>query len=304
MLDQAHRILAADRAGAGSPGESRMIWVNGEQQRLDGPHVSAFDRGLTLADGVFETMHVREGTAFRLDRHLARVAQALTALAIPAVPDLPAWVVNALRSATGEMSLRLTVTRGVAAGGVAPPSHASPTVIIALNPMPHFPDSTYNPGLNVHIASGRRNEHAATAGLKTLAYPDAVLALIEANRAGADDALFLDTEGHCSEASSSNLFMWSGGELVTPPLSCGALPGITRATILELAETLGVSCVERPFGLEQLLRAEEAFLTSSLRQIAPIARIGNVLLGNGAPGRFTRQISLAYRTRLTSECSR
>src|SRR5882762_9717349 len=144
-----------------------MIWVNGEPQRSGSPHVSACDRGLTLADGVFETMYVREGTAFRLDRHLARLEQALTTLAIPAEPELRAWVVNAARSAAGEMSLRLTVTRGAAAGGVAPPPHASPTVIVALNPMPHFPEPTYDPGLNVHIASGRRNEYAATAGLKT-----------------------------------------------------------------------------------------------------------------------------------------
>lgn len=283
------------------PPAAQMIWVNGEPQQADGLHVSAYDRGLLLADGVFETMCVREGSIFRLDRHLARLEHALTVLGIPVPLTLRECVVNAARSAQGTMSVRLTVTRGVAAGGLAPPPQAVPTVIVALNPMPLFPPSVYERGLTVHAANGRRNEHAATAGLKTLAYTDAIVAMIEANRAGAEETLFLDTEGHCSEASASNLFIRSGDELVTPPLSCGALPGITRAAVLELALTLGVSCAERPFGLEQLLRADEAFLTSTLRGIAPIARVAGAPIGDGAPGPLMRRVSLAYRTLVESE---
>src|SRR5439155_24590192 len=109
------------------------------------------------------------------------------------------------------------------------------------------------------------NERAMTSGLKTLAYTDAVAAIIEAQRAGADEAIFLDTEAHCSEATSSNLFMWAGSTLVTPPLSCGALPGITREAMLDIARERGGATAERAFGLEALERADEAFLTSSLR---------------------------------------
>ena len=116
-----------------------------------------------------------------------------------------------------------------------------PTVIVAVNPLPVFPAAIYDAGLTAHVASGRRNERAMTAGLKTLAYTDAVAALLEARRAGADEALFLDTEGHCSEATSSNLFVVDRRRtLVTPPVSCGALPGITRAAVLELARALGM----------------------------------------------------------------
>ena len=100
------------------------------------------------------------------------------------------------------------------------------------------------------MASGRRNEHAITAGLKTVAYTDAILALIEARRAGADEVLFLDTAGHCSEASASNLFAVIGGTLATPPTSCAALPGITRGAVIEMAAELGVTMDERPFGLD------------------------------------------------------
>ena len=114
-----------------------------------------------------------------------------------------------------DASIRLTVTRGIGPAGVPPPDDPHPTVIVAVNPLPVFPAAIYDVGLTAHVASGRRNERAMTAGLKTLAYADAVAAWLEARRAGADEALFLDIEDHCSEATSSNLFVWTdSGTLV------------------------------------------------------------------------------------------
>ena len=171
-----------------------------------------------------------------------------------------------------------------------------------MNPPPVFPAAVYDIGLTAHVASGRRNERAMTAGLKTLAYTDAVAALLEARRAGADEALFLDTEGHCSEATSSNLFAWTGTTLVTPPVSCGALPGITRAAVLELASALGVPRAERVIGLDELLSAKEAFLTSSLRGLAPLVRVDAHPIGRGMPGAMTRQLAEAYAALVAREC--
>ena len=175
-------------------------------------------------------------------------------------------------------------------------------MIVAVNPLPVFPAAVYDVGLTAHVASGRRNERAMTAGLKTLAYTDAVAAWLEAQRAGADEALFLDTEEHCSEATSSNLFVWTGSTLVTPPVSCGALPGITRAAVLELAGALGIPSAERAFGLDECLRAEEAFLTSSLRGLAPLVRVGAHPIGRGTPGALTRQLADAYTALVAREC--
>src|SRR5205814_8586384 len=140
-------------------------------------------------------------------------------------------------------------TRGVATGGVSlqPRGDACPTVIVSVGCAPVFSAATYGVGLAAHVASGRRNEHAMTTGLKTLAYTDSVVALLEARRAGADVAIFLDTEAHCSEATASNLFAWIDRTLVTPPLSCGALPGITRAATLEVARACGVQTADRAF---------------------------------------------------------
>lgn len=279
------------------------VWINGQRQPAAGLHLSARDRGLTLADGVFETMRAHAATVFRLDRHLSRLENALKVLEIPIPGELREWVLAALPDATAEdASVRLTVTRGVGAHGVAPPDDARPTVIVAVNPMPVFPASVYESGLTAHVASGRRNEHAMTAGLKTVAFTDAIAALLEARRARADEALFLDTSGHCSEATSSNLFILSKGTLSTPPLSCAALPGITRATVLELAPALGVASTERAFGLDELLGADEAFLTSSLRGIAPLVRIDDRSIGSGRPGAVTRRFAQSYAALIAQEC--
>ncbi len=279
-----------------------VVWVNGARQS-DKTAISPRDRGLTLADGLFETMRARRGTIFRLDRHLARLDRGMTRLEIPGPRALREWTMRAAAEcATGDAAVRLTVTRGPGASGVAPPDESEPSVIISAGPMPMFAPSVYAHGLTAHVVSGRRNEFAMTSGLKTLAYVDAVAGWLEARRAGADEALFLDTQGHCSEASSSNLFAWIESTLVTPPPSCGALPGITREAVLELARIEGLTVAERVLSLEELHEAEEAFLTSSLRGIAPLVRVGARPIGSGMPGPWTQRLRDAYDGLIEKEC--
>ncbi len=280
-----------------------IIWVDGQRLPSDGAHVSARDRGFTLADGVFETMKARNGKVFRLDQHLARMKDALHALSIPVPVELREWVDAAIAAAhTPEASVRLTVTRGVSVGGVTAPADPTPTVVLAVAPPPAFGTAIYDVGLSARVASGRRNEFSMTAGLKTLAYTDSVAALIEARSAGADEAIFLDTAGHCSEASASNLFAVLDGRLTTPPTSCAALPGITRAAVMEIAARLGIAVDERPFEMRELESAAEACLTSSLRGIAPLVRVNGKALGSGQPGTTTRQLMMAYAALVATEC--
>jgi len=282
---------------------STTVWVNGRRMTSDGVHVSARDRGFTLADGVFETMKARNGRVFRLDRHLARLEASLRTLSIPVPAELRDWMHAALNAAyLAEASVRLTVTRGVSAGGVVAPADPVPTVVVTIAPPPLFGTAIYDAGLKACVASGRRNEFSMTAGLKTLAYTDSVAAMIEARKAGADEVLFLDTAGHCSEASASNLFALINGRLTTPPASCAALPGITRAAVIELAGDLGVAVDERPFDLGEFLTSTEAFLTSSLRGIAPLVSVEGQTLGAGVPGPVTRQVMAAYAALATQEC--
>jgi branched-chain amino acid aminotransferase len=285
--------------------ERPAIWINGDRQPPSGPHVSALDRGLTLADGVFETMRIHGGAPFRLGLHLERLSRGLAALEIDEPGELREWVQAAVRGAgRRDAALRVTVTRGVGPAGVVPSTQraAHPTAIVAVSDLPLFPPRIYELGLSAHVVSGRRNERAMTAGLKTLSYTDTVAGLLEARRTGADEALFLDTEEHCCEASASNLFALIDGALVTPPLTCGALPGITRAALIELATSQRITVSERPFGIEELGGATEAFLTSSLRAVAPLVRVGVQPLGDGRVGPLTRCLMGAYAALGEREC--
>ena len=280
-----------------------IVWVDGRRLPSEGAHISARDRGLTLADGVFETMRAHNGKVFRLEQHLTRIEGALRVLAIPAPAELRDWVGTAIRVAHApEASVRLTVTRGVGPGGVTVPADQVPSVIVTVAPPPAFGAAIYETGLTAQTASGRRNEHSMTAGLKTLSYTDSVAAMLEVRRDGVDEALFLDTGGHCSEASASNFFAVVDGQLRTPPTACAALPGITRAAVIELAEGMGLAVDDRPLDPAKLKFATEAFLTSSLRGIAPLVRLDGIPIGTGTPGKVTRQVMTAYAGLVAREC--
>jgi branched-chain amino acid aminotransferase len=280
-----------------------IVWVDGERLPSEGAHISARDRGLTLADGVFETMRAHNGTVFRLEQHLTRIEAALRVLEIPVPADLRDWVDTAIRAAHAPgASIRLTVTRGVGPGGVTVPVDPVPTVVVTVSLPPAFGSAIYDAGLTARVTSGRRNEHSMTAGLKTLSYTDSVAAMLEARRDGADEALFLDTDGHCSEASASNFFAVIDGQLKTPPTTCAALPGITRAAVIELAPGMDLAVDDRPLNPATLKFATEAFLTSSLRGIAPLVRLDGIAIGTGKPGTVTRQVMAAYADLVAREC--
>jgi branched-chain amino acid aminotransferase len=278
------------------------LWVNGTAKPVDQPSLSALDRGFTLGDGLFETMRAQEGVVFRLDAHLDRLCAGAQLLGIPLPVDLREHVAAAARG-EGEYrnaSIRLTVSRGAAPPGLAPPERAEPTVTIVAHPLvrPRVPEP-----LVAVMAAGRRNEHALTAGVKTLAYTESVVALAQARAAGADDSIFLDTAGHISDATASNLFAVIDDVLVTPPLSCGVLPGITRAAVLELARALGISPVQREMPEPELAAASEIFLTSSIREIAPVVRVETTAVGTGQNGPVTVRIVEAYRALVRLECA-
>jgi branched-chain amino acid aminotransferase len=284
---------------------SPIIWVNGQSMAADVAHLSALDRGFTLADGVFETMRMKDGVVFRLDHHLRRLSGATAALGIRLRTDVGRTVAAAVAAArtagVQQAGVRISVSRGVGLPGVAPSPDSEPTVVVAVFALPVFQPGVYANGLSARIATGRRNEYAMTAGLKTIAYTDSVAALVEARAAGADDAIFLDTEGHVSEGTSSNVFVAIGGALGTPPLSCGALPGITRAAVLELAAGLGITVAERPIPGDALFGADEIFLTSSLRAIAPVTSVNSDPVGPSTPGPLTRRLMTEYASLVRRE---
>lgn len=298
-------------AGAASPvPHDALLWVNGRRVDPASPaHVSAFDRGFTLADGLFETMRAYHGTLFRLDPHLARLAHGARVLGIPVPSSLPDQIDAAMhdvrQAGFRDAAVRLTVSRGTGPRGLAPPPNVHPTVVLAVQRLPATPASPVAATLTVRTARARRNEHALTAGLKTLACLESILALSEAQAAGADEALFLDTDGHLSEATASNLFLITGEILLTPPTGCGILPGVTRAAILELAPTVGLAAREQILVPDDLHAADAAFLTSSLREIAPIAAIDDHPLADDGrgPSSVTRRLAVAFSALVQRECA-
>lgn len=298
-----HAADAPHRAPDGPP----LVWVNGRTSDPRAPQLSPLDRGFALGDALFETMRASAGRAFRLDAHLERLRDGARALAIP----IPAWldehVRAALRDAAAagldEAAVRLTVSRGAGPAGVAAPPGLEPTIVLVVQPLPAFAPAIYTTGLAAITARARRNEHAGLRAFKIAAYAESIVALAEAREAGVDEAIFLDTAGHVAEATASNLFAVRHGAVVTPPVTCGALPGITRAAVIELAPALGFALEERPLLPDELAAADEAFCTSSLRGIAPLVRHDGRAIGEGLPGRATRALITAYADLLRREAA-
>lgn len=265
-------------------------WVDGQRVDPAGVHIYVTDRGFTLADGIFETMRAYNGAIFRYDDHMARLSRGAERLQLPRPANLLPTLQQALRdlrAARADAVVRLTVTRGVGRHGLMPTRGESPTVVLFAQALAPFKTA-----ISVRTASGRRNEHAMSVGIKTLSYTDSVLAQLEAAAKGAEDAILLDTGGHVSEATASNVFLVKNGNVRTPPVSCGAFPGITRSVVLGLLEGMHIACSDDPVSPAELAAADEVFLTSAVREIAPVDTLDGRTLK--APGPITTAVMGAY----------
>lgn len=250
-----------------------ICWLNGRLLPVTEAAIPVGDRGFLLGDGIYETIRVHAGEAQWLDRHLARLTYGLRVIGLRHDADIAAAVTetiaaNALRNG----SLRITVTRGSGPRGIAPPQHPEATTLITA-----FPAAPALPAANVIIARRtRRNAFSPLAGIKSINCLDAVIARQEAARAGADDALLLDTRERVSEATAANVFAVIDGALLTPPPGDGALPGITRARVLEQEGR------EATLTADDLAGASEIFLTSSLG-LRPVAALNGRALRTDRP---------------------
>lgn len=247
-----------------------MIWLNGE--RIDGT-VAPFDltdRGLLLADGVFDTALVIAGKVAFEDRHLTRLKDHCATLGIKPDNSLLRQAYAQVNDLEGAHALRVTVTRGPGPRGLRLPAEAASTILATSALLPGGPMSST---VSLHTVSIRRNESSPTARLKTLAYLDSVLAMEQAVKSGADEALMLNTQGRVACAAAANIFAIIGEELATPPVEEGAMAGVTRSVLLSIASEDGLTPVERSLSPDELARADAAFLSSSLRLVAPVTAI-------------------------------
>ena len=267
-----------------------IVSVNGQLGDADTLRISPLDHGLLVGDGVFETMRVYSGVPFAFTRHLARLQRSAAGLGLPVPPtvglrDLADAVIEA--NELREARLRITVTGGPAPLG-SERADVAPTVVIAASALTPWP-----PTADVVTVPWTRNERAATAGLKTISYADNVRALAYAQEHGASEAIFANTRDELCEATGSNVFMVRDARLVTPPAKSGCLLGVTRALVLELARDLGLDPVEGAVAVGALAAADEAFLTSTTREVQGIAHVDGVALG-ATPGPVTSRLAAAF----------
>ncbi|MFD7710822.1 aminotransferase class IV [Streptomyces sp. NPDC059785] len=264
------------------------IWLDGALQDMESARVSVLDHGLTVGDGIFETVKTVGGRPFALTRHLDRLARSARGLGLPE-PDLDevrracAAVVDAGPVPLGR--LRITYTGGHGPLG-SDRGEYGPTLVVALGEVTPRPDATA-----VVTVPWTRNERGALAGLKTTSYAENVMALARAREQGATEALFANTVGRLCEGTGSNVFVVLDGEIHTPPVASGCLAGITRALTVEWT-----GARETDLPLDVLGRAEEVFLTSTLRDVQGVHRVDGRELP-GAPGPVTAKAMQIFRER-------
>lgn len=265
------------------------VWLNGALVPDNDARISVFDHGLVTGDGVFETVKVAGGVPFALSRHLARLGRSAVGLGL-AEPDLEQIRAGALAviEASGRPELarmRITVTGGLAPLG-SERGDSPLTAIVALGEM--HPAA---PSCDVVTVPWPRNEKGALAGLKTTSYGENVRALAYAGQHGGSEAIFANTAGNLCEGTGTNVFVVSGGRILTPPLSAGCLAGVTRALVIEWA---GAS--EQDLPLAALAEADEAFLTGTTRDVQPIRSVGGRALP-AAPGPISRKAAEVFALR-------
>ena len=269
-----------------------VVWVDGVLADAGVARVSPFDHGLLTGDGVFESLRVTRGVPFAARRHLDRLARSAAGLRLPCPP--PAVVLAAVREVVAENAvvegrLRVTVTGGPAPLG-SERGDVPPTVIVAAGPLPAWPAAA-----DVAVSPWPRNERGALTGLKTVSYGENVVALAHARDRGAGEAVFANLAGNLCEGTGTNVFLGVGGRLLTPPLSAGCLAGVTRELVLEL-----VDVTEEDVPVTALAAADEAFLTSSTRDVQPIRSVDGAVLP-ACPGPLTAAAAAAFAALLAAE---
>lgn len=275
------------------------IWLDGEWHDRDSAKISVFDHGLLYGDGVFEGIRVYAGRVFRLEEHVDRLYDCARAvdLTVPMPKAEFTRIVEETvrRSGLQEAYIRPIITRGIGDLGIDPRKCARPTVIVIVDEIKIWPPERYEQGLKV-VTSGTPIPHreALSPRVKSLNYLCHAMAKLEANNAGADEAIMLDASGHVAEGTGQNIFVVKKGVLRTPPLSAGILAGVTRQAVIELAAQAGLAVREELLNRFDIYTADEAFLTGTASEIAPIREYDGRPIGAGKTGPITRDLMARF----------
>lgn len=282
-----------------------LVYLDGKFVPESEAKISVFDHGFLYGDGVFEGIRAYEGKVFRLREHIDRLYDSARAinLEIPLSKEefekiiLETLRMNKLRDAY----IRPIVSRGVGDLGLDPRKCKKPTIIVITKPWGKLYGDLYSKGLKAITVAVRRNSFdALPPNIKSLNYLNNVLAKIEANVKGGDEAIFLDRNGYVSEGSGDNIFVVKRGKITTPP-TINNLRGITREVVIEIINRLGIPFCEANLGLYDLYTADEVFVTGTAAEVAPIVEIDGRIIGDGKPGKITKLIMEEFEKVTKSE---
>jgi branched-chain amino acid aminotransferase len=276
------------------------IYIDGKFYSEPHAKISVFDHGLLYGDGIFEGIRAYHGRVFKLKEHIDRLFHSakaiLLTLPVSRAEIMRAVVATCRRNQIRDGYIRLVVTRGVGGLGLNPNRCKRPSVIVIADKIQLYPQEFYERGLEIITVATVRNLHSAlNPAIKSLNYLNNILAKIEANNGGCEEAIMLNAEGFVSECTGDNIFIVKGHALLTPPLSAGALYGITRNVVIELAKDLGISTAETNLTRYDLFNADECFLTGTGAELIPVVKIDGRVIGSGRPGRTTRTFVKKYR---------
>jgi branched-chain amino acid aminotransferase len=276
------------------------IYIDGEFYSEANAKISVFDHGLLYGDGVFEGIRFYNGRVFRLEEHIERLWDSARSICLEvpvSMHDMTEALLETIRqNDLRDGYIRLIVTRGVGNLGLNPTQCKRPSIIIITATIALYPAEMYRKGLTVVTCATRRTNPAAlNPAVKSLNYLNNVMARIEANLAGADEALMLNDQGTVAECTADNVFIIKHGQIFTPPITAGALRGITRAVAFEIAAELGVKITETNITRHDVFIADECFLTGTAAEVIPVIKADGRVIGSGKPGPISTRMIARFR---------
>ena len=286
--------------GSVTPKKALTIYVDGKFLPESEAKVSVFDHGLLYGDGIFEGIRFYNGRVFRLEEHLDRLWDSARSICLE-IPISREEMTEALletirKNGLRDGYIRQIVTRGVGNLGLNPLQCKRPSIIIIAATIALYPEEVYRNGLTIVTCATRRmNAAALNPAVKSLNYLNNVMARIEANLAGADEALMLNDAGNVAECTADNVFIIKKGQIFTPPITAGALRGITRAVAFEIADELGIKITETDITRHDVFVADECFLTGTAAEVIPVIKADGRVIGTGKPGPISTRMIARFR---------
>ncbi|PYZ96204.1 branched-chain amino acid aminotransferase [Alteribacter lacisalsi] len=285
---------------------SQWIFLSGEFVRKEDAVISVYDHGFLYGDGVFEGLRVYSGNVFKLEEHLDRLYDSAKSimLEVPYTKEEMTSIITGTvqRNQLESAYIRVVVSRGAGNLGLDPAACAEPRVVVIAEKLSMFPEELYDQGLRLGSVASRRNRpDVLSPQVKSLNYLNNILVKIEANQAGVDEALMLNDQGYVTEGSADNIFIVKNGTIYTPPVHLGALEGITRNTIIELAEEAGYKMKEQAFTRHDVFVADEVFLTGTAVEVIAAVDVDGRKIADGRPGEVTRHLRTLFKERVTTD---